>query len=286
MHAEPFVFMGFTSAYDKARVVLFGAPFDGTTSYRPGARFAPARIRLESEGIETYSPYADDDLEDHALADGGDLSLPFGNPAATLDIIKQHTTQLIDDEKIPFMLGGEHLVTLGVVDALVKKHPDLHVIQLDAHADLRDDYLGEKRSHATVMRRVHDLLGDGRIHQLGIRSGTKDEFVFGRQHTDFHPFDFTSIKDVVNAIGDAPVYLTIDLDVLDPSIMSGTGTPEPGGVTYNALLDAFAAMQGLRFIGADIVELSPDYDPSGVSTAVACKTVREVAFLLATAPKR
>jgi len=241
---------------------------------------------LESDGIETYSPYANDDLEHYTLADVGNVTIPFGNPDKALCIVKNHVTRLLHDGKTPLMLGGEHLLTLSAIEALVVKHPDLHVIQLDAHADLRDDYLGEKRSHATVMRRVHDLLGDDRIHQLGIRSGTAAEFTFGRRHNDFHPFDFSSIKHVVDNIGEAPVYVTLDLDVLDPSIMSGTGTPEPGGVTYQELLDAFTAMRGLRFVGADIVELSPDYDASGVSTIVACKTVRELALLLAVASKR
>lgn len=270
-------FIAAEAAFDDARAVLFGAPFDGTTSFRPGTRFGPQAIRAESDGIETYSPYQNKDLEDIAVFDSGDLLLPFGNTEAVLSMIEARTQEILDAGKMPVMLGGEHLVTLGAVRAMVKKYPDLHIIHFDAHADLRDDYLGECLSHATVLRRSWDLLGDGRIHQFGIRSGERSEFEFALEHTDFHPFNVKDVLDVVLALGDkVPVYVTLDLDVLDPSLFCGTGTPEAGGIFFQDLEEALLALEALNVVGFDMNELSPHYDASGVSTAVACKVLREM----------
>lgn len=270
-------FIAAEAAFDDARAVLFGAPFDGTTSFRPGTRFGPQAIRAESDGIETYSPYQNKDLEDIAVFDSGDLLLPFGNTEAVLSMIEARTQEILDAGKMPVMLGGEHLVTLGAVRAMVKKYPDLHIIHFDAHADLRDDYLGERLSHATVLRRSWDLLGDGRIHQFGIRSGERSEFEFALKHTDFHPFNVKDVLDVVLALGDkVPVYVTLDLDVLDPSLFCGTGTPEAGGIFFQDLEEALLALEALNVVGFDMNELSPHYDASGVSTAVACKVLREM----------
>lgn len=270
-------FIAAEAAFDDARAVLFGAPFDGTTSFRPGTRFGPQAIRAESDGIETYSPYQNKDLEDIAVFDSGDLLLPFGNTEAVLSMIEARTQEILDAGKMPVMLGGEHLVTLGAVRAMVKKYPDLHIIHFDAHADLRDDYLGERLSHATVLRRSWDLLGDGRIHQFGIRSGERSEFEFALEHTDFHPFNVKDVLDVVLAFGDkVPVYVTLDLDVLDPSLFCGTGTPEAGGIFFHDLEEALLALEALNVVGFDMNELSPHYDASGVSTAVACKVLREM----------
>lgn len=270
-------FIAAEADFDEARAVIFGAPFDGTTSFRPGTRFGPGAIRAESDGIETYSPYQNKDLEDIAVFDSGDLLLPFGNTEAVLEEICARTAEILEAGKMPVMLGGEHLVTLGAVRAMVQKYPELHIIHFDAHTDLRDDYLGERLSHATVIRRCHDLLGDGRIHQFGIRSGERAEWDFAFAHTDFHPFNVKDVLDVVLAFGsDVPVYVTLDLDVLDPSLFCGTGTPEAGGVFFQDLEEALLALEALNVVGFDMNELSPHYDASGVSTAVACKVLREM----------
>ena len=270
-------FIACESSFEDARAVIFGAPFDGTTSFRPGTRFGPAAIRGESDGIETYSPYQNRDLEDINVFDSGDLYFPFGNPSAVLEMIEARTQEILDADKMPVMLGGEHLVTLGAVRAMVKKYPNLHIIHFDAHADLRDDYLGETLSHASVLRRSWDLVGDGRIHQFGIRSGEHAEFEFAFEHTDFHPFNVKDVLDVVLGLGsEVPVYVTVDLDVLDPSLFSGTGTPEAGGIFFPDLEEALLALEALNVVGFDINELSPHYDASGVSTAVACKVLREM----------
>lgn len=270
-------FIAAEADFDEARAVIFGAPFDGTTSFRPGTRFGPGAIRAESDGIETYSPYQNKDLEDIAVFDSGDLLLPFGNTEAVLEEICARTAEILEAGKMPVMLGGEHLATLGAVRAMVQKYPELHIIHFDAHTDLRDDYLGERLSHATVIRRCHDLVGDGRIHQFGIRSGERAEWDFAFAHTDFHPFNVKDVLDVVLALGsDVPVYVTLDLDVLDPSLFCGTGTPEAGGVFFQDLEEALLALEALNVVGFDMNELSPHYDASGVSTAVACKVLREM----------
>lgn len=279
MNKNIFTFIGFDNEFEESQIVLFGAPFDGTTSFRPGTRFAPNIMRNDSFGLETYSPYLNKDLEDYMLFDSGDLDFPFGNPQKIIDMIKEHSKAIVNAGKIPFMIGGEHLVTLGSVQSVYEKYNDLHIIHLDAHADLREDYMGQKLSHATVLRRCHDFLGDGRIHQFGIRSGTKEEFTWAKDHVDMHPFSLDGLKEVIDELKDKPVYITIDLDVLDPSIFPGTGTIEPGGISFLELVGAFKEFSRLNnIVGMDAVELSPHYDQSGMSTAVACKVIREMAL--------
>lgn len=269
-------FIGCDSAYEDAQLVLFGAPFDCTTSYRPGTRFASSAMRSESYGIETYSPYQDKDLEDLRIFDGGDLELPFGSAQRALAQIEAFAARVLGDGKLPCMLGGEHLVTLGAVRAAVKKYPGLHIVHFDAHADLREDYLGETLSHATVMRRVWELVGDGRIFQFGIRSGERAEFLWAREHVFTHKFDLNGLDKIVESLRGKPVYFTLDLDVLDPSAFPGTGTPEAGGVSFSELMRAVEALKTLDIVGFDMNELSPVYDQSGASTAMACKLLREL----------
>jgi agmatinase len=269
------------SDYDKAGIVLFGAPFDGTTSFRPGTRFGPHAIRSESYGLETWSPYQDKDLSDTCVFDSGDIELCFGNTRRVLGEIEKRAAAILEDGKLPFMVGGEHLVTLGAVAAAVKKYPDLHIIHFDAHADLRDDYLGEKLSHASVIRRCHDLTGDGRIFQFGIRSGDRSEFIWAAGHTHLNKFSFDTLGEIIGSLYDKPVYFTLDLDVLDPSVFPGTGTPEAGGVSFEELrMAATDICRRCHIIGCDATELSPVYDASGVSTATAGKIIREMLLAL------
>lgn len=286
-------FIGCDAEYEEAQVVIFGAPFDSTTSYRPGARFGSAAIRHESYGLETYSPYLDKDIVEPdaqgvydgiSVFDSGDIELPMGSSQMALDAISERTAEILSDGKLPLMLGGEHLVTLGAFREVAKRHPDVHIIHFDAHCDLRNDYLGVELSHACVLRRCHDIIGDGRIHQFGIRSGDRGEWQFAREgHTDMHPFTLNDVAHVVETLSktQVPVYFTIDLDVLDPSVFPGTGTPEAGGVTFNELREAiYTICQQCNIVGVDINELAPNLDHSGVSTAVACKVVRELLLSL------
>ncbi len=275
-------FLGCDGTYEESHIVIFGAPFDSTTSYRPGTRFAARTMRAESYGLETYSPYQDLDLEDARVFDGGDLELPFGDTARALDMIHSYAKNVLEGGRLPLLIGGEHLVSLPAIRAAAEKYPDLAVIHFDAHTDLRDEYLGNHLSHATVIRRVWDILGDGRIHQFGIRSGERAEWEWAREgHTNLRPFTFEGLASAVEAVKDRPVYLTIDLDVLDPSAFPGTGTPEAGGVTFVELMKAaLRVIRGCTIVACDMVELSPPLDPSGTSTATALKLLREMLLAL------
>jgi len=270
-------FLGCDKTYSESKIVIFGAPFDSTTSYRPGTRFAPRTMRAESYGFETYSPYQEKDLENLSIYDAGDIEMPFGDTGKALEMIEEYSSEILKDGKIPVMIGGEHLVSLGSVKAVLKIYPDLHIVHFDAHADLRDDYLGQKLSHATVMRRIWDITGDGKIFQFGIRSGEMQEFVWGKAHTFLNKFNFEGLTEVLDSLKGKPVYFSIDLDVLDPSCFPGTGTPEAGGVFFEQLHKAILEVcNKVEIVGADINELAPNYDQSGSSTAVACKLLREL----------
>ncbi|HHX75797.1 MAG TPA: agmatinase [Acholeplasmataceae bacterium] len=274
-------FQSCTADYDEADVVIFSVPMDATTSFRPGTRFAGNAIRVDSIGVEWYSPYRDADLKDFKTVDTGDLDLPIGAVEDALDIVYQATKQVVKDNKLPMVIGGEHLISYPVIKALHEAYDDLHVIHLDAHTDLRESFFGRALSHATFMRQAHKFLGDHKIFQFGIRSGDKHEFEWAKKHIHQQKFDFTGLDKVVEKIKDKPVYITIDLDVLDPSVFPGTGTPEPGGMQYKDLLWAFDQFEKLNHIvGADIVELSPYLDPSGASNAVAAKSLRELILIL------
>lgn len=276
-------FIGCESSFEEASIVLYGAPFDSTTSFRPGARFGPSAMRHESFGLETYSPYQDKDLIDISVFDSGDLELCFGSSEIALSDIQKRAEEILKAGKFPLLLGGEHLVTLGAVRVAAAKYPDLHIIHFDAHADLRDDYLGAKLSHACVLRRCHEIVGDGHIHQFCIRSGEREEFQFASRHTDFHPFTFEGLGETVRELKEkqVPVYFTIDLDCMDPSVFPGTGTPEAGGVSFLELLKAIRIVSQTNVVGADVNELAPMLDVSGVSTATACKVLRELLLAIA-----
>ena len=286
MEAQKNQFIGCDKSYEEADTVLFGAPYDSTTSFRPGTRFGPAAMRMESFGIETYSPLQDRDLvADTKVFDSGDIELPFGAPEPALKMIEERAARILADGKRPFLLGGEHLVTLGAFRAVQKKYPDVVVIHFDAHADLREDYLGNPLSHACVLRRIHDLVGDDRIYQFGIRSGTREEFAFMKAgHVTTEPFADSTLESVVDHLAHqapgtkhkAPIYLTIDMDVLDPSEFPGTGTQEAGGFRYPQLVEDLRLIcSKLNVVAMDNVELNPGLDPTGRSTALACKFLRE-----------
>ena len=281
MKKNIFNFIGFDSEYDESELVLMGIPYDGTVSYRPGTRFAPSAVRENSYGLETYSPYFDDDLSEYKLFDMGDIDLPFGNTERILDIIKENAKKAVFDNKILFSVGGEHLVTYPLVEAYYEKYKDdLVILHFDAHTDLRDDYMGEKLSHASVIKRIYDMVGQDKIYQFCVRSGEKEEFNFHTKGIFQEKFTFTKLEEIVEKIKGRPVYVTIDLDVLDPSVFPGTGTPEAGGINFHEMLDLIKILKNAKIVGADVVELSPHYDQSGISTAAACKIIRELTFAI------
>lgn len=275
------VFQSCDKDYNESDVVIFSSPMDATCSFRPGTRFAGPAIRTDSVGLEWYSPYMEMDLKDYNTCDIGELDLPMGDVEGDLDEISRVTKEILDDNKKTMMIGGEHLVTYGTIREYIKKYPDLNIIHFDAHTDLRIEFMGRELSHATVLRKCYDMLNTGALYQFGIRSGDRSEFEWAKENIHQTLSSFEGLEECIEALKDKPVYLTIDLDVLDPSVFPGTGTPEAGGVTYKELQDAILKMRGLNnLVGADMVELSPHYDASGVSTSVACKVLRELVLLL------
>ena len=267
--------MGENKDYEKSDIVMLGMPFDGTVSYRSGSRFAPEQIRLASWGLEEYSPYFDKHLQDCNFHDIGDLEFPLGNTIKSLDLIEKNVSEIYKDGKKVLGIGGEHLVTLPEIKAVSKYCKNLAIIHFDAHTDLREEYLGEKFSHSAVMRHCGEIVGFENIRQIGIRSGMKDEFELMKIYNTLAKTyaDLDSLKDM-------NIFVTVDLDVLDTSVMPGTGTPETGGFTFNELLGWFKYIKNFNIIGADVVELAPDYDASGASTAVATKVIRELLMIM------
>ena len=273
--------IGATPKYKDSEWVLLGLPYDGTCSYRPGTRFAPQEIRLASWGLEEYSPDIERELSEVKFYDAGDLDIPFGNREAILKMIKTNVKTALKDGKKVFGIGGEHLVTLPEIEAYLDLYSDLCVVHFDAHTDLREDYLGEKLSHAAVMKRICEKLKTPKnLCQTGIRSGEKYEFDFMKKYNTFCA-NIEEFQAHLGDFSDKPIFITVDLDVLDPSIMSGTGTPEAGGFSYNKLIAHLKEIKGKNVVGMDVVELSPHYDASGVSTAVASKIIREMLLLFA-----
>ncbi len=263
--------MGQNEDYESSNIIMLGMPFDGTVSYRPGSRFAPEQIRLASWGLEEYSPYFDKHLEDCNFHDVGDLELPLGNTQKSLDVIEENVRQIYKDGKKVFGIGGEHLVTLPEIKAVSEFYKDLAIVHFDAHTDLREEYIGEPLSHSAVIRHSAKIVGFNNLKQIGIRSGMKEEFELMKKHNtlihEHHELD---------CFKDKPIFVTVDLDVLDTSIMPGTGTPEVGGLDFKELVGWFKYLSKFNIIGADVVELAPDYDASGASTAVATKVIREL----------
>ena len=261
--------------YSTSDIVMLGLPFDGTVSYRSGSRFAPEQIRLASWGLEEYSPYFDKHLDDCNFHDAGDLEFPLGNTYKTLDMIQENVEDIYKDGKRVFGIGGEHLVTLPEIKAVAKFHKDLAIVHFDAHTDLREEYMGEEMSHSAVIRHSSKIVGAENLRQIGIRSGMKEEFEFMKKNNTLA----TKYSDL-DALKDKKIFITVDLDVLDTSIMPGTGTPECGGLTFNELVGWFRYLKDFDIIGADVVELAPDYDTSGASTAVATKVIRELLMIM------
>ena len=261
--------------YDSSNIVMLGLPFDGTVSYRPGSRFAPEQIRLASWGLEEYSPYFDKELADVNFHDVGDLEFPLGNTYKTLEQIESNVDEIYKDGKKVFGIGGEHLVTLPEVRAVAKYYKDLAVVHFDAHTDLREEYMGEEMSHSAVIRHISKFVKPENIKQIGIRSGMKEEWEFMKKHNTL----CREYKEL-DCIKDKPVFVTVDLDCLDTSIMPGTGTPEAGGMTFDELVGWFKYIKDFNIVGADVVELAPDYDTSGGSTAVATKVIRELLMIM------
>lgn len=274
------VFIKSHQNYDEAQAVIYGMPMDWTVSYRPGSRFGPQRIREVSIGLEEYSPYLDRDLEEVKYFDAGDIPLPFGNPQRSLDEIEKFVTQLLADGKVPVGMGGEHLVSWPVMKAVAEKYPDLAIIHMDAHTDLRESYEGEPLSHSTPIRKIANHIGPKNVYSFGIRSGMKEEFVWAKEN-GMHISKFEvlePLKEILPSLAGRPVYVTIDIDVLDPAHAPGTGTVDAGGITSRELLASIHAIAGsdVNVVGFDLVEVAPIYDSSEQTANTASKLIREM----------
>lgn len=274
------VFIGSHPVFEESEAVLYGMPMDWTVSYRPGSRFGPTRIREVSIGLEEYSPYLDRELEEVKYFDAGDIPLPFGNPQRSLNMIEEYIDQLLTADKFPLGMGGEHLVSWPVMKAMYKKYPDLAIIHMDAHTDLREEYEGEPLSHSTPIRKVAELIGPENVYSFGIRSGMKEEFQWAKEN-GMHISKFEvlePLKEILPTLAGRPVYVTIDIDVLDPAHAPGTGTVDAGGITSKELLASIhtIAKSDLRIVGGDLVEVAPIYDPSEQTANTASKLIREM----------
>ena len=278
------VFMGAQRSLDQCKVSLFGVPYDGTCCFRPGARFGPSAVRDDSYGIETYCPQLNLDLEDIKFADLGSLDVPLGDAQLTIDYVKDATDILLKHNIKPLIIGGEHSITTGIIKSIISNYPELIMIQLDAHADLRDEWLGSRFSHACTMKRCLEILPSKKIFQVGIRSGTKSEFLEMNnakrliQHKCGENAKY--LEEALKNFKGKPVYLTFDLDWFDPSVMPGTGTPEPGGYFWGDFAAIIDVIKSHNLVGADLVELSPKLDNSGISNNLAAKVIRSLIMLL------
>jgi len=277
----PKEFMGSLKRYENAKSIIVGVPMDFTSSFRPGSRFAPRRIREVSYGLEEYSIYLDKNINECNFYDTGDLDIPFGDVEKSLKTVENAALEIISDKKLPVFAGGEHLISLPVIKALYKKYGnELMILQFDAHFDLRNDYLGMKNSHASVIRRICDFMPGKNIYQFGIRSGEKSEFEFAKKNTNIYMFNVLQpLKKIISNIIDKPVYVTIDIDVMDPAYAGGTGTPEPGGITSKEFFEAVYLLKDLNIAGFDIVEVCPPCDISDSTAVLAAKIIREMLII-------
>ncbi len=275
----PFIetnYISATASFEKSNGVILGCPYDGSASFRPGARFGPSAIRRASWGIETFSPYFQRDMGQCPIHDMGDLELPLGEKKISLGLIRNGLGKILSEKKFPILLGGDHLISLPIIEEMLTVYPRLHLLQIDAHTDLREDYLGEPLSHSTVMRKVLDHLGEGKLFQIGIRSGTEEEFKLARKMKSIVSVEPGCLSSMLKHLRNQPVYITLDLDVFDPGLLPGVGTPEPGGFTFPEFIFLLKKLQALHVVGFDIVELTPDYDPTQISPVTASVILREM----------
>ena len=275
---EGAIYMGASRDPNGCKVGLFGVPYDGTTSFRPGTRFGPAAVRDVSNGLETYCPQLDLDLETMAYADLGAVDIPFGAPEPVVEAVHKATSSVLDLQLKPLMLGGEHSISSGAVAAVAERHPDLALVQLDAHADLRHEWLGARHSHACAMRRCLEVLPSRNLLQIAIRSGTREEFLELNNSGRLVPID--QMVSRLRDLRGLPLYLTVDLDWFDPAVMPGTGTPEPGGFLWQHFAELVNELRNHNLVGADVVELAPQLDQSGISSVLAAKVTRSLLLLM------
>jgi agmatinase len=276
------VFSGFQKSFKEADYIVLGVPFDVTSTYRTGARFGPNAIRTASLNIETYSFRSGMDVEDLRLHDLGDLHVS-ASTEQTLDMLERVVKEVLDAGKMPVAIGGEHTITLGVLKGLGKKASKTAVVSFDAHLDLRDEFMGLRLSHTTFMRRITEEAKPAKIIEVGTRAVCKEELGYaGKAGIEFFTAQHirkTGNENIARQLKEKlskyeSLYLSIDMDVLDPAYAPAVQNPEPDGVEMHALLDILCSLCDKRLVGFDVVEVAPNYD-HGVSAVQAAKVVFE-----------
>ena len=265
------------ASFNDARFIFYGYPFEGTACFRKGTAKAPDEIRRHSYNFETYLMELGVDLSDVALNDYGNLELTKDqgkNESLVTDLV----TKIVDGGKFPIGLGGEHSLTPPVVKAVQAKYPNLIVVILDAHLDFRVEYENNPRSHATVTRRVSEIVGAGKVCSIGTRSVSRAEISEARGiGLKFIESGWTELReylaDLIDDL-DGPVYLSLDMDAIDPAFAPGVGTPEPFGMTPYEVIQTINFFAD-RIVGFDCVEVCPPYD-NGNTSALAARLTRHL----------
>lgn len=277
--SSPANFSGFQKPFEQSDYVILGVPFDITSTYRTGARFGPLAIRQASLNIETYSFRSQMDVEDLKIHDLGDLHIA-SDVTETLRRLELVVKNVLDKEKTPVLIGGEHTITLGAAKGVGKT---FGIVSFDAHLDLRNEYMNLKTSHTTFMRRINEQVKPTKIVEIGTRAVCKEELQYAKE-ANIQYFTMEQIRreecrglcrKIGETLGDCEnIYLTIDMDVLDPAYAPAVQNPEPDGLDMATFLDILETVCSFPIIGLDLVEVAPNYD-SGLTSIQAAKILFE-----------
>jgi agmatinase len=286
------IFSGLQKPFKKADYVILGVPFDVTSTYRTGARFGPTAIRQASLNIETYSFRTGLDVEHLRLHDLGDLHVS-ADTKNTLETLELVTKDIVKDGKVQVTIGGEHTITLGITKGLRDKASKTALVSFDAHLDLRNEFLGLKLSHTTFMRRTSEETRPAKIIEVGTRAVCKEELAYAKKAG----IEFFTTKQIRKQGSERVakqlkeklakyknIYVSVDMDILDPAYVPAVQNPEPDGLEMHVLLDILGSICDKRVVGFDVVEIAPCYD-QGVSAIQAAKVIFEIMCCLEKASK-
>jgi agmatinase len=275
---EKIVFLGANKKGSRGEAAIIGVPFDGTKSNRPGTRFGPEAIRKGSLSLEVYGPYLDRDLDNLDYVDLGDLEVSHGSVEKMTEQVSESVENVLKLNMQPILLGGEHTITIGAVKAMIKKYPDLVILQLDAHTDFCTQHEGESSYYLEALKRIIHEIPPDRFYRLGVRSGSREEFLkSGIKLPLAFNGEIRDVGHVLNSIPkNAPIYVTLDMDVFDPSVVPGVSHPVPMGLTYREFVQLLRGLVWRKLVGFDVVELAPEYDQTGISAVMAASAVRDL----------
>lgn len=277
------IFSGFQKPYEKAEYIIFGVPFDATSTYRAGARFGPASIRQASLNIETYSVRTGIDVEDLSLHDLGDIHVS-ADTDKTLKTLELVTKDILKAEKTPVAIGGEHTITFGLTRGLAKNASTTAIISFDAHLDLRNEFQGLKMSHTTFMRRINEKVRPAKIIEIGTRAVCKEELTYAKKAgIEFYTTQNVrkvGTKRISHQLEEKlakykNIYVSVDMDILDPAFVPAVQNPEADGLEMHHLLDILETVCDKRVVGFDVLEIAPDYD-QGISAIQTAKVIFEM----------